>query len=117
MEKFRGRLQPHEDGNDDYVNVGIDDHWVRIWGDHKRYGSWGVGDIPCERITVFRFELELDETRYTFYPDDPGGFAEAMHTVVDLRPTSRFGLGERVKAARAELKAAGAGEESAPTSG
>ncbi|GIU92462.1 MAG: hypothetical protein KatS3mg011_1368 [Acidimicrobiia bacterium] len=105
MNSFRGRLQSHAEGEADYVTVGIDDTHVRIWAENRRIGSWRVEDVKCERVTVFRFMLELDGVPHTFVPDDPAGFASSLNTVVDLRPKSRFGLAERVRAAKAERQA------------
>jgi hypothetical protein len=73
---------------------------------HRRLGAWQVSSLHCERITVFRFKLHLDEDAYTFSPDDPSEFASTVGSVIDLRPKSRFGLGDRVRAARAEIEAA-----------
>lgn len=107
MKNFHGKLQSHVSGVAERVTVGVDDTWIRIWNDHKRIGAWNVEDVPCERITVFRFNLDLDGVPHTFTPDDPAAFAESIRAVVDLRPTSRFGLGDRVRAAKAAMAAAG----------
>lgn len=106
MRSFRGRLVSHAyKSAGDTVNVGLDDDWIRIWNAHKRIGSWRIAEVACERVTVFRFTLDLDGIVHTFTPDDPGGFAGAIGAIIDLRPTSRFGLGERVKAAKAAMAA------------
>lgn len=112
MRNFRGRLQSHAGGVADYVTVGVDENWIRIWNDHKRFGAWNIEAVPCERLTVFRFVLELDGVPHTFTPDDPASFAESITAVIDLRPTSRFGLGDRVRAAKAATAVSAADSES-----
>ncbi len=87
------------------ATVQVDDEWVRVVAGHRRLGAWKLRDVQCERVTVFRYHLTLDSKQYAFNPDDPTAFGEVVAPVIDLRPKSRFGLGERVKAARAELEA------------
>ncbi len=106
MQLFRGQLISHEAGYATTVTVQVDNDWVRIYNDHKRYGAWSASDLSVERLTVFRFQLHLDGVTHTFTPDDPNGFSDAVGAVIDLRPKSRFGLGDRVKAALAEQAAA-----------
>lgn len=107
MQNFKGRLVSHEGNGESLVaTVNVDGDWVRIWNDHRRLGAWPIDDVNCERVTVFRFQLTLDGVVHTFSPDDPGGFAEGIGAFIDLRPTSRFGLGPRVAAAKEELAAA-----------
>lgn len=108
---FTGRLVSHNGGHVYEANIQVDEDWVRIWSGHKRFGAWSVGDLKCERVTVFRFHLHLDGVVHTFSPDDPAAFAESLKAVVDLRPQARFGLGERVRAAKAERDAARAASE------
>lgn len=115
MQTFKGLMASHEGAGSQYVGtIQVDGEWVRIWHDHKRVGAWPAEAVNCERVTVFRFHLTLDGVVHTFQPDDPGGFATGMGAVIDLRPTSRFGLGPRVKAAKEELAAARAAREDAP---
>jgi hypothetical protein len=52
--------------------------------------------------------LRLENEEFTFAPDDPRAFSDAMGAVIDLRPKARFGLGDRVKAARAAQAMGGA---------
>lgn len=106
MLNFKGQLTSHTSGDQYMAMIAVDGEMVRIWNEHKRIGAWKVEDVNCERVTVFRFQLTLDEVVHTFQPDDPAGFAESVGPVIDLRPTSRFGLGPRVKAAKDELAAA-----------
>jgi hypothetical protein len=115
MQNFKGRLVSHESGNQLTATVNVDGEWVRIWNDHKRVGAWPAASVNCERLTVFRFQMTLDGVVHTFQPDDPGGFANGIGAVIDLRPTTRFGLGPKVKAAKEELAAARSsdGEDSA----
>lgn len=116
MRNFKGQLVAHE-GNFAYLaTVAVDGEWIRIWNDHKRVGAWLVEDVECERVTVFRFQLTLDGVVHTFHPEDPGGFAESAGAIIDLRSTSRFGLGPRVKAAKEELAAARAAQAAADSS-
>jgi hypothetical protein len=101
MEAFQGRLTSHQSKEPVVGIVQVDGDWVRVMAGHRRLGAWSVRDIHCERVTVFRFQMTLDGVLYTFAPDDPGAFAESVASVIDLRPKSRFGLGDRVRAARA----------------
>lgn len=110
---FKGQMTSHTTGDHYLAMIAVDGELVRIWNDHKRVGAWPVEDVHCERVTVFRFQLTLDEIVHTFQPDDPAGFAESVGSVIDLRPTSRFGLGPRVQAAKEELAAARAAGDSA----
>lgn len=111
MRTFRGKLATPGSVHESDVTISVDRDWIRIWSGVKRIGAWNRDQVRCERVTVFRFALELDGTQHTFTPDDPAGFAAAIGVVVDLRPTSRFGLGERVKAAKEALAAQHATEE------
>ena len=116
MHTFRGRMVSHEGGEPFNAVITIDDDWVRIVAGYRRLGAWPRADLVCERVTVFRFQLELDGVTHTFTPDDPAGFSDAIGAVVDLRPKSRFGLGERVRKAleerEAEMAEATAGDDS-----
>jgi hypothetical protein len=105
VQLFRGQLLSHEAGHATHVTVQVENDWVRIYSEHKRFGAWSAADLNVERLTVFRFQLSLDGVIHTFTPDDPNGFSEAVGAVIDLRPKSRFGLGDRVKAALAEQEA------------
>ncbi len=112
MKAFHGRLTSLHSGIETAVTVSLDDEWIRIWTGTKRIGAYSIASTSCERVTAFRFNLDLDGTTHTFVPQHPNEFAEAIGAVVDLRPTSRFGLGERVRAAKAELAAARARQDS-----
>lgn len=111
MQNFKGQMVSHLTGDEYVATVAVDGEWVRIWNEHKRVGAWPVDTVHCERVTVFRYQLTLDDVVHTFQPDDPGGFGNGIGAVIDLRPTSRFGLGPKVKAAREELAAARASAE------
>ena len=116
MHTFRGRMVSHESGEPFNAVVTVDDDWVRIVAGYRRLGAWPKSSLVCQRVTVFRFQLELDGVTHTFTPDDPSEFSDAIGAVVDLRPKSRFGLGERVRKVLEERKAemaAAAAEESA----
>lgn len=117
MKNFRGQITSHETSDHYVATVAVDEEgeWVRIWNEHKRVGAWPVADVNCERVTVFRFQLTLDEAVHTFQPDDPAGFAESIGAVIDLRPTTRFGLGPRVQKAKEELAEAHAAQGSSDT--
>ena len=116
MKNFRGQIVAHEGSSDYLATVAVDGEWIRIWNEHKRVGAWLVEDAQCERVTVFRFQLTLDGIVHTFHPEDPGGFAESAGAIIDLRSTSRFGLGPRVKAAKEELAAARAAQAATDSS-
>ncbi|MDH4119817.1 MAG: hypothetical protein OEX04_20490 [Acidimicrobiia bacterium] len=106
MHTFKGGFVAHAGGDPVTATVQVDGEWVRVVAGHRRLGAWPLDSVRCERVTVFRFLLKLDEAEYTFAPDDPSAFAETLGAVVDLRPKQRFGLGDRVKAARAAQAAA-----------
>jgi hypothetical protein len=101
MKTFKGGFVAHAGGDPVTASILVDGEWVRIVAGHRRLGAWPLNQVACERVTVFRFLLRLENEEFTFAPDDPRGFSEAMGAVVDLRPRARFGLGDRVKAARA----------------
>jgi hypothetical protein len=105
VQLFRGQLLSHEAGHATHVTVQVENEWVRIYSEHKRFGAWTCTDLKVERLTVFRFQLQLDGVTHTFTPDDPNGFSDSVGAVIDLRPKSRFGLGDRVKKALAEQEA------------
>ena len=105
MQNFKGQMFPHGTEAQYTATIAVDGEWVRVWNEHKRVGAWPVKSVNCERVTVFRFQLILDEVLHTFQPEDPAGFADGIGAVIDLRPTSRFGLGARVKAAKEEAAA------------
>lgn len=113
MRNFKGQIASHVTGDQYVATIAVDGEMVRIWNDHKRVGAWPVQDVKCERVTVFRFQLHLDGVLHTFQPDDPGGFAESVGAIIDLRPKTRFGLGPRVKKAKEELAAAKAAADPA----
>lgn len=103
MESFHGKL---ETGDGEYtVTVTVDSDWMRIGSGSRKVGAWNLTDVRVERPSVFRFTLATPGTTFTFRPEDPAAFAAAVPLVVDLRPKSRFGLGDRVKAAKAEMSA------------
>lgn len=104
MHTFRGRMVSHQGGEPFSAVITIDGDWVRIVAGYRRLGAWSREEINCQRITVFRFQFELDGTIHTFTPDDPAGFSEAVGAVIDLRPTTRFGLRDRVLQAVAETE-------------
>lgn len=111
MKSFTGRLSPHDSSEPIAATIHIDGHWLRLMQGNRRVGAWSLEEVLIERVTVFRFNVTLDGAKNTFAPDDPAGFAESVHVVVDLRPASRFGLGERVRKAKEELAAAHAAAE------
>lgn len=101
MQTFKGGFVAHAGGEPVTATVQVDGDWVRVVAGHRRLGAWPLTQVGCERITVFRFQLTLEGAEYTFAPDDPKAFGDAVGAVIDLRPKARFGLGDRVKAARA----------------
>lgn len=103
MTDYTGRLVAHEGeaGSEDATIQIEDDGWVRIFSKHRRYGAWSREDLQPERVSVFRFHLSLDDKRYTFTPDDPGGFSDSIGAMVDARSQARFGLKQRIEAVRA----------------
>lgn len=111
MKTFTGRMSPHDGGDSHAATILIDGQWLRLMEGNRRVGAWAISDVTIERLTVFRFNVTLDGVTNTFAPDDPAGFTESVDVVVDLRPKSRFGLGERVRKAKEELAAAHAATE------
>ena len=101
MRTFKGGFVAHAGGEPVTATVHVDGELVRIVAGHRRLGAWPLHQVACERVTVFRFMLRLENEEFTFAPDDPRAFSDAMGAVIDLRPKARFGLGDRVKAARA----------------
>ena len=71
----------------------------------KWIGAWSIDDVKFERHSLREFGFYVNGTLWTFASDDPSAFASTVGIVVDLRATSRFGLGERVKKAREEQRA------------
>lgn len=106
MKTFKGRMSPHDSADSYAATILIDGQWLRLMNGNRRIGAWALDDVTIERLTVFRYEITLDGTPSTFAPDDPISFANSVDVVVDLRPKSRFGLGERVRKAKEELAAA-----------
>lgn len=105
MDTFRGRMVSHEGGEPFNAVITVDDDWIRIVAGYRRLGAWQKDALVCQRVTVFRFQLDLDGVTHTFTPDDPAGFSESIGAVVDLRPKSRFGLGDRVRKVLDERRA------------
>lgn len=99
MDAFMGKLDMGDEG--EYtVTVSVDSEWMRIGSGGRKVGAWNLADVRVERPSVFRFTITTPESEYTFRPEDPAAFAAALPVVVDLRSASRFGLGERVRAAK-----------------
>lgn len=106
MEAFPGKLDMG-DGGEYTVVVSVDSEWLRIGSGARKVGAWNLSEVSIERPTVFRFTITTPESVYTFRPEDPAAFANSLPVVVDLRSRSRFGLGDRVRAAKAERAARG----------
>ncbi len=113
MHSYTGRMSPHDGTDSHTATILLDGQWFRLMTGNRRVGAWALNDVLIERVTVFRFHVTMDDLKYTFAPDDPAGFAESMPVVIDLRPASRFGLGERVRKAKEELASAHAATSSA----
>lgn len=102
MAVYEGTLAPHlMEGDPARARFVVDDGWVRVVVGPRPLGTWRVSDIDCARVSLTRFTVNLNGDAYTFMPDRPGEFSEDIGAVVDLRPTARFGLGPRVRAALA----------------
>lgn len=71
----------------------------------KWIGAWPLERMTFERLSVREFAFSPNGESWTFVSDDPAAFASAVGVSVDLRPNSRFGLGDRVKQARDEQRA------------
>ena len=105
MKTFKGRMTPHDSADSFIATILIDGQWLRMMQGNRRVGAWALDDVRIERVTVFRYDITLDGATQTFSPDDPMGFADSVDVIVDLRPKSRFGLGERVRKAKEEMAA------------
>ena len=103
MTRHSGILQrPHS--ADTNVVLQVSDGKLTLVATPGRWmGAWRLEELEFERLTMREFAFPVNGETWTFNSDNPVGFAEAVGVVVDLRPTKgRFGLGDRVKAARAE---------------
>jgi hypothetical protein len=108
MANFQGRLVAHQGDTDSLdATFQIEEDWIRVFAGHRRFGAWERKDIKAERVSVFRFHVTLADRTYTFTPDDPGGFSDAIGAVVDARSESRFGLKERIEAVRGKHVSSG----------
>ena len=105
MTRFSGVLH-RPDSAETNVLIQISDGKCTIVAAPGRWiGAWPLEKMTFERQTVREFTFSAHGQEWTFVSDNPVGFSEAVGVVVDLRPTvSRFGLGERVKAAKAEQR-------------
>ena len=82
-----------------------DGKFTMVGAPGKWIGAWPFDDMKFERLTIREFGFTVSHDPWTFVSDDPAAFASAVGIVVDLRATSRFGLGERVRKAREEQRA------------
>ncbi len=96
MAQFNGRMQGDtlEISN---VTVWIEDGRFRIMAGRRPIGSWPMGKITAERTSIYKFDLQINEEDFEFYPEDPSGFSDAVGAVIDLtKGGSRFGLKARI---------------------
>jgi hypothetical protein len=101
MAMFAGQLQRNNE-EPTWAQVQLDDGRLRIVTERRRVGSWAADEVITERVSIFRFNLIVDDTSYAFMPEDPAGFAEAVGVVIDLRENKgRFGLLDRIRQAQA----------------
>jgi hypothetical protein len=100
MATFDGQLHKSEDTAPERAHVQIEDGRCRLFTDRRRLGSWDLAEVQAERIGVLRFHIAAGEYSFSFQPNDPTGFSDAIGATVDLRSAkSRFGLADRVRAA------------------
>lgn len=96
MAQYLGRMQ----GNSleiSYVTVQIEDGRFRIMAGRRPIGSWPLEKIHAERISIYKFDLNIDGEIFEYFPEDPSGFSDEIGAVVDLTNTSgRFGLKRRI---------------------
>ena len=100
MQTFHGTLQgPRSEDLPLDVTFQIDEGRVRMWSARNRIGSWSSEEVVIRRETIFRFLLTIEDDVYSFNPQDPSGFADAVDIVIDLTADkgSRFGLAERLR--------------------
>lgn len=102
MSTFLGILQSTADGPAT-ASVQLDGERLRMWSDRHRMGSWDRAEVEVRRVSIFRFEMATPDHTYSFSPDDPAGFSDAVGAEIDLTTAgkSRFGLADRIRAAEA----------------
>ena len=105
MTRFSGVLQ-RPNSADTNVLIQVSDGKCTVVASPGRWiGAWPLEKLIFERRGPREFTFPANGQEWTFISDNPAGFSEAVGVMVDLRPTtSRFGLGERVKAAKAEQR-------------
>ena len=99
MAIYMGRLQG-PDLEPTSVSVETVDDRIRIATGRTQLGSWPLSDVSVQRLSIFRFSLELEGDALEFFPEEPSEFSNALGAVIDLtQPRGRFGLKERIQEA------------------
>jgi hypothetical protein len=101
MAQFRGRLQG-PDLEPSTVIIQIADGRFRIASGRIKLGSWRLDQVQTERLSIYRFSLDISGDLFEFTPEDPTAFSDEVGAVIDLSEArGRFGLKARIeKAAR-----------------
>ena len=80
------------------VTVETVDDQIRITAGRTYMGSWSLFDVQVQRVSIYRFSLELEGDTLEFFPEEPSEFSNAVGAVMDLTlPRGRFGLKERIQ--------------------
>jgi hypothetical protein len=97
MAQFTGRLQgTHLEPST--VLIDITDGRFRVSAGRIQIGSWPMARIRAERTSIYRFELQIEDDHFDFFPDDPSAFSNEVGAVVDLTESkNRFGLKARIE--------------------
>ncbi len=74
-----------------------DDNRLRLFAGPVAVGSWPMHRVSAERVSIYRFALDIDGEDFEFFPDDPIGFSDDIGAVVDLTRTSRFNLKKAIE--------------------
>ncbi len=102
MTIFRGRLQgPNLEPST--VTVQIADGRFRIASGRIKLGSWALEDVRAQRLSIYRFSLDINGDLFDFIPEDPTSFSNEVGAVVDLTEArGRFGLKARIEQAASD---------------
>lgn len=97
MAQFKGRLKGPE-LEPSTVLIDVSDGRFRVSSGRIHIGSWAQEKVTAERISIYRFKLDIDGEKFDFDPQDPSAFSDAVGAFIDLtEPRTRFGLKERIQ--------------------
>ncbi len=97
MTIYMGRLQS-QGLEPTSVTVETVDDQIRIATGRTQMGSWPLSEVSVQRVSIYRFSLEIEGDALEFFPEEPSEFSNAVGAVIDLtQPRRRFGLKERIR--------------------